>query len=129
MAADPIENFRLLDEADICQSRIVVLLEVGNDHLARIADEKAVRDRSEPATIDLRQQMMRHLLLVENAFSPGNVSRQAHDYFSPIGLTARDHPGGSPTSASSRWRYCAVLTTSRCGRAHRSPCAELLTFF
>src|SRR5437764_14944571 len=91
MGTDPIENFRLLDEADIFRRRIVVLLEVGNDHLARIADEKAVRDRSEPAAIDLRQQMMRHLLLVENAFSPGNVPRQARDYFSPIRLTARDH--------------------------------------
>jgi len=53
------------------QRRIVVLLDVGNDHLAWVADQKAIRHGTQPAPGRSRQQMMRHLLLEKIRFPPG----------------------------------------------------------
>jgi len=70
--AHPIENLRLLNEPDVFQGWIVVLLGIGDDHFRGITDQKAIRDRAKPIAIDLRQEMMRHLLLIKDAFSTGN---------------------------------------------------------
>jgi hypothetical protein len=70
IGAHPIEYLRLLDEADVFELRIVISFDIGNDDLRRIANEEAVGHRTEPAPVDLKQEMMGHLLLVENAF-PG----------------------------------------------------------
>ena len=78
-------------ETDVLQRRIVVLLDVRDDDLARIADQKTIRHRAKPGAIDLRQQVMRHLLLIKNLFPLWNIAGQSLDNFSPIRLAGRDH--------------------------------------
>ena len=72
-------------------ARIVVFLEVRNDDLTGIANEKTVRHRTQPVAIDLRQQVMRHLLLIKNAFALRHAAGQRLDHSPPIGLTVRNH--------------------------------------
>ena len=67
---------------------IVVLFEVGHDDFGRIANEEAI-GHAPASRGDLRQQVMRHLLLVEDAVArdrPGS----ARDDLSPVGLASRN---------------------------------------
>src|SRR6266480_1372230 len=70
LLAHQIKNLRLLDKPKIFQRRVALLLNVGQDHLARIANEKAIRHTDKPFSIDFRQEMMRHLFLIKNLGGP-----------------------------------------------------------
>ena len=85
-----IENLLLLDEAEIFQNRVGISLNIGKDHLARIANEKAVRKIDNPLPIDLGQQMMRHLFLKEDALAGPDRSGQLLNNFPPISFAVRD---------------------------------------
>ena len=96
--AHPIEDLGLLHEANVFQRRVVVLPDVGSDHLRRIANQKTVRqtrqasrDRS-PATDDASSASDKKPN-VEGPLCPdrGTSARQAGDHLPPIGLPGRDH--------------------------------------
>src|SRR5207244_6207360 len=94
--AYPIKNLRLLYKPKIFLRRVALLLNVGQDHLAWIANEKAIRYTDKPFSIDFRQQMMRHLFLIKNLGGPfvtrlWNRSQQLRNHFPPIDLAMREH--------------------------------------
>src|SRR5207248_1586987 len=60
---------------------------------------KTIGHFPKPFAIDLRQQMMRHLFLVENPHSVRHRSGQLCDNFSPIGFTSRNHLLGTRMSS------------------------------
>ena len=119
MLADPIENFRLLYEADIFQRRFVVLLNVRGDDFAWIADQKTILHGAEPATIDPRQQVMRHLLLIKNVFPLGDVASQSLDNISPVRLAVVDYFIGTGMITARRLQVMRVerLIAQECVRA------------
>src|SRR5438046_8413574 len=68
--AHPIKHLRLLDKPKIFQRRVALLLNVRQNHLARIANKKAIRHTDKPFSVDFRQEMMRHLFLIKNVEGP-----------------------------------------------------------
>ena len=111
---------------------------------ARIADQERVCHRTQPVAVDVRQQVMRHLLLVEDAHSLGQPRQQRVDHAPPVTLVSRDDlvgarmseaacgrgsarrtarrpracPRDCPTSASTRSIGCAAPTTSQGAARH-----------
>ena len=66
-----------------------LLLERGQ-HRRRVADQEGVRHRREPLAAHVRQQVMRHLLLVEDPDVRRQRREQRLDHAPPVGLVLRD---------------------------------------
>ncbi len=85
-----VEDLDLLRQAGGQQVEALQLLAERGDHLARIADQERVGERVEPAAVHVRQQVVRHLLLVVNAHVRRQGAEQRRDDPAPVGLVARD---------------------------------------
>src|SRR6266478_8563491 len=94
--ANEIENFALLNEAEIFQYRLRILFDIGENYFAGVADEKAIRKIDSPFPIDFRQQVVGHLFLEENTFAGGDgPCSQIGGNFLPTGLASSNDFGGA----------------------------------
>lgn len=59
-------QLQLLNQTEIVQRRLAADLRVRQEHLCGVADEEGVVQASQLSSLDLREQVMGHLLLVEH---------------------------------------------------------------
>ena len=65
-------------------------LDVGRDHLARVADQQHVAQLRDPAVVDVRQQVVGHVLLVPDRRAAGRGAEQGVDDALPVGFAGGD---------------------------------------
>src|SRR5205085_8773531 len=87
-----IKNFTLLNEPKILEIGIGILFDVGENHLAWIANQKTIRQLDNPLMRNLRKQMVSHLFLEKNPFPiRQRPFRERRDDFVQIGLARSDN--------------------------------------
>ena len=90
-AAEPLEDLRLLPEAEIIQGRCVPHARVGGQQLPGVPDQERVPQRRERLPVHLRQQVMGHVLGVGHGPARREgLRRQLADHRLPAGRLAGD---------------------------------------
>src|SRR5688572_30105265 len=86
-----IEDLDLLRQPCVGERAFLELLGERHQHRARVADQECIGHPGEPLAPDIRQQVMRHLLLVEDARSRGLRPEQHLDDAPLVRFVMRDH--------------------------------------
>ncbi|MEO5883322.1 MAG: hypothetical protein ABIQ06_12970, partial [Caldimonas sp.] len=69
-----LEEFPLLDDADVRQRRFATLGRVRSQHSGRVANEERIADLREPFPAEGRDHVMRHVLLVADRLACGHAT-------------------------------------------------------
>ena len=90
-AEHALEDLDLLRQAGVGERRVPRASWPSDASISRGSRiRKALVTRDEPVALDLRQQVVRHVLLVEDRASPGAGAEQHRDDLPPVALPERD---------------------------------------
>ena len=81
----------LLGKSDVVRGDIDPGAHVGGHHLAGFPDQHDVRETGDPGSVDAGEQVMGHVLLVDDVDPVGHRTEQRGRHLAPVGLAGTDH--------------------------------------